>query len=617
MKLRFLSLMNIMAGIKLAVRRFPIPSLVALISTVVAITLFHNQDMAILARTLMVFALAFPLYVAVVLLAEQQRWKSKLAVMIDVGAAIFLVIYFLLLPQNIFAAEHLFFIRYALWAIGFILLVTFIAFLSGKNKERILAFWQYNRHLVYSAALTVIWAFAIWAGLSIAMASVDFLFNINIDGDRYAELWIVVVGLFSTIFFLARLPKETQQFEQAVEYPKELRLFSQYVLVPLVSIYFLILYAYVVRILVTAEWPEGTLAYMILGFSLLGVLTYIALYPLRQNINWVRKVGNWYYVALIPQVGMLFWALWFRIKEYAFTENRYFVMIFGGWLLIMALYFLISKRKDIRIVPITLFFIAVLSSFGPWGAFAVSEHSQINRLEGLLVKNDLLVDGSVKKAAAEVPVEDEKEISAIIRYLYNVHNLDGVEPWFGVKFDSLDLSLPGDPKKLTSEYETDFSYRLPEKVVEDLLGIDYLEQWEGTSLREDGFFAVSTDFTQSAEVISITGYDYFVQLQGTNGFIGEIEGADYRYEVTPQSFQLEFYRDDNMIASIDLNSVASSGFNLQRQVVDPEDLMVEYANDVLDATLYFSFISGEQEDASITSIHSLDARMFFRVATSN
>ncbi|MFC1751715.1 DUF4153 domain-containing protein, partial [Patescibacteria group bacterium] len=471
------------------------------------------------------------------------------------------------------------------------------------GEDVIISFWHYNRILFFSVVLTAIWAGAIQMGLSIAMASVDYLFNLHIDGDRYVELWIVIVGMFSTIFFLSRIPKTASDFCNIEEYPKELRLFSQYVLTPLVVIYFLILYSYVARILILWEWPKGVLAYMILGFSFVGVLTYVSLYPLREKLNWVKKAGNIFFIILIPQIGMLFWALWFRISEYAFTEKRYFVFIFGWWLLLVAVYFLKSKKKDIRIIPITIFVIALITSFGPWGAFSVSEKSQFNRLEEILVRNNLLVEGVVVEAAGDVSFDDRKEISAIVRYLIETHGTQSLQKIFKENLDEL-----GGEYGKNCYGRRCVLYTTPQKIVEDIIGEEYVDQWVVLN-RADSHFYLYTDY--SLEPYDISEYDHFTTLHSLSRDIVENEEEVFHYEII-ESGNIIFTQNEKVVAEANFLEFLTELINNSRQSNLARDLMkYEYENENIRFVIHFDSINGEKNDDGSYDVRSVDAILLY------
>lgn len=607
MTFKFISIRQIIEGIKVAVQRFPASVITAFAGTVSGIVLIHIDEPRFYPDLLMTLTLGFPLFIAVALLGEQKEWPFNKKIIATGAAAAFLTAYYFWIPENIFVAQDMYIVRYIMWTVGFSLLITFVPFLKPNGSKNTDIFWHYNRKLFSSLAITMLWAAAIQIGLSIAIVSVDYLFNVDIDSKRYAELWVIVIGFFSPIFFLSRIPKDIQHIQKAEDYPRELLLFSQYLLVPLVTLYFLILYAYVARILVLWEWPKGTLAYMILGFSFLGVLAYLILYPLRNKVPWARKTGNVFYLVLIPQIGMLFWALWFRISQYAFTENRYFVFIFGWWLLAMAVYFLVSKKKDIRIIPITIFIIAILSSIGPWGAFAVSERSQINRLEKLLVKNDMFISGIVQKTAGKVSFKDQREISSIVRYLNKVHGLDNIKTWFKV-----DLSALKCEEKAGSDSRKQYRCRtLPRKVVEELIGIEYIERWEAQNY-ESKFFRFSTDYQKEGEILDISGYDYMAEFNAVLGDIADIKGAHYQFRIESESSNFIVLKNDTVIAQVSLkdflNSLSRQG---KQRNLERDKMKIEFKNEYISFSLYFSYISGERADNDKYKINSINAKMLF------
>lgn len=636
MKLNFISIKNIVSGTTEVATRFPLSMITACIGTILGIVLLHNQDQfSLYTKLLMTLGLGLPIFTAIVLFGEKKQWALKNKLITDSAAVLFLILYYVLLPENFFQSGEVFIFRYAMWMIGFFLLIMFIPFIQKGDETIVKTFWHYNKTLALSLFLTMVWAAALQAGISIAMASVGFLFEITIVPERYMELWIVVVGIFSTTFFLSRVPRNVDSFAETKTYPKELRLFFQYVLCPLVAIYFLILYAYVIRILVTLEWPKGTLAYMILGFSFLGILAYAISRPLIQEVRWVGKASQGFFIVLIPQIGMLFWALWFRITEYSFTENRYFVFVFGWWLLAMAIYFLFSRKKDIRLIPVSIFIIVFLASFGPWGAFAVSEKSQTNRLKKLLLKHEVLVEGKIKKTSKQIPLEDRKEISAGIRYLVGRHGTESIQPFFNENLKELtceddaptkDLRhLPTSAKPAPCE-ETSYHFRyiFPKKITEELIGIQYVEQWEYLNNEGDRFY-LNINYEKQEAPLNISQYDYMIQpIVSHEGLRKEsakensfessfaINDVPYVFKVDNTTGKIIVLENSSTIAEVDfqnfLKEILAQG---QMSNVSRDRLKIEFKNDQISFAVYFEYISGFKGQNGKYYIESFNGKLFF------
>ncbi|NQV89079.1 MAG: DUF4153 domain-containing protein [Parcubacteria group bacterium] len=597
--MKLLSITAIFAGAQRVVRRFPLAMLACLAGTVIGITLIHVDDPEPYVNFMLTLTFAAPLFVGAILFAEIKKLSQKYYWGMHGAILAFLVGYYLLLPDPGVGVSELY-VRHVMWVIGFVLVVTFIPFVYQKGATAIHRFWQYNRGLIFTVALTGVWAGALMAGISIALGSIDFLFDITIDSDRYAEIWVVLVGMFSSLFFLHRLPENPHALDSKKPYPKEVRLFSQFVLVPLVTMYFLILYAYTARILISTSWPEGQLAWMILGFSFLGVLTYLALYPLREKTDWVRHFGTGLFVAMIPQTGMLFLALSFRLRDYGFTENRYFVLVFGFWLMGMAIYYLVSRVKDIRVIPITVFLIAVVASVGPWGAFYVAERSQINRLEGILVSNGMLQDGLFVEASSELTNEDEVQINEIVRYLSQNHGLDGIESWFGGE----DLDAIG-----TEPWER------AERVINLKFGIETRYNYENRYLGEgEKSIALFVDSSKTS-VTSIDGYEYMIDVgRDMSGVNEEFQIGDQTFglDVTDDGWGLELTKEGELIALIDLTDLITRGQDFQRTDVSREDASVAFETDKVKAMFIVESLFGELIDDK-PELHTLFGRLLLTV----
>jgi hypothetical protein len=281
----------------------------------------------------------------------------------------------------------------------------------------------------------------LYTGVSLALLAIEKLFNTDIRFEVYEDCWWVLGGLFSVWFFLGGFPKSYESPSVIGDYPRGLKIFTQYVLLSLVTIYLLILYAYMFKIIFTAHWPVGWVAWMVMAFAVAGILSLLLIYPLRneENNTWIRSYTKFFYVALLPLIILLFCAIFKRVAPYGITEQRYFLLALAFWLLFITVYFLLSWEKDIRLVPLSLCILAFLSVWGPWGAFAVSLHSQKHRLEGLLEKYGLMANGMIvaDKTDVKVPFKDRKAISSVTDYLVEEHGYKALQPLFSQNLDSL------------------------------------------------------------------------------------------------------------------------------------------------------------------------------------
>jgi len=349
-------------------------------------------------------------------------------------------------------------------------------------------FWQFNRALAVRAFTAGLFTLVLYGGLALALAAVENLFELPIPGERYLQLWILHLGIFLPWFFLAGVPSELDDTVRDIRYPNGLKIFSQYVLLPLVGIYFVILLAYSGKIVFSWTWPYGWVSRLILGFSATGLLSLLLLYPLhtRDEARWITRAATWFWVALLPLLVLYFLAISRRISEYGMTEGRYLGVLVGAWLAAMALYFLFSRGRHITRIPVSLCILALLISFGPWGMFSVSEQSQSARLEGLLEANGLLADGKIRTAEEKPSLDDAGEINAILQYMHSMHGYAAIEQWF-------DVSLRADADAWSA-------WKSPADVAA-LLGIDYVAVRKSAPEGELRFDAARN------VALSVRGYD--------------------------------------------------------------------------------------------------------------
>ena len=324
------------------------------------------------------------------------------------------------------------FTRFLLFTIAFHLLIAFIPFIT---KGELNGFWQYNKIIFLRILLSALYTIVLYLGLALAILAIEKLFKVNINNKIYPDLWIMLTGIFNTWFFLAGFPLNFSELDLKEDYPKGLKIFTQYILLPLVSIYLLILYAYMFKIIITAQWPVGWVSYLVIGFSIGGILSLLLIYPVRndENNKWILIFSRFFYFALFPLIILLFLAVKRRINDYGITEQRYFILILALWLLFIAVYFLLSKSKNIKLIPVSLCILTLAASFGPWGAFNVSLASQENHLKSLLNKYSMLDKGKIVKAKDTIAFKDHKQISSIIDYLVSVHGYKNITTLFCTK----------------------------------------------------------------------------------------------------------------------------------------------------------------------------------------
>ncbi len=422
-------------------RRFPwtiVAAVVAAVAAFLAVEEIGSEDLH--ARLLLTATLGLPLFTGLRLLVGSWRWGAGIRWGLDAVGVAGLVGFYAAWPHwpEPLQAARYFQVSAALHL--FVAVAPFVGSAEGPG------FWQYNRLLFERILTAAIYASVLYAGLAIALLAVDQLFGVDVPETGYLRLGAVIAFVFTTWFFIAGLPDDARGLDAVRDYPRGLKVFTRFALLPIVAMYLLILTVYFAKVLVTWQWPSGWIGWLVSAVAVLGIFSLLLVHPAADDPRdrWVRAYARGFFVFLLPAIAMLWLAIWQRVAQYGITERRYFLIVLSIWLAGIAVYQLVTRARGIRIIPASLCAVAVLTFAGPWGAYRVSERSQVHRLAGIFERHGMLRDGRVRPAAGDVvPFEDRREVAAILRYLAETHGYDAIAPWFGDSLAVIDTAGMG------------------------------------------------------------------------------------------------------------------------------------------------------------------------------
>jgi Domain of unknown function (DUF4153) len=471
----------------------------------------------------MLLALAVSLY------AERNDYSIKRNILSALVIIVLIFFYYFSLPDHFDPSRNK---QFILFIIG---LHLFIAFAPFIVKNEVNGFWQYNKSLFLRFLSTALYSCVLFAGMALALLAVENLFKVEIRSKWYLDLWICIFCIFNTVFFLAGVPSGFAKLEMNREYPKGLKIFTQYVLVPMIMVYLLILYAYMFKIIATRQWPYGWVSYLVLAYAIAGIFSLLLFHPIKNELQnkWILIFSRFFYFAICPLIVLLFLAINRRIGEYGITEERYFVLILACWLAFITLYFLFSKFKSIKIIPVTLCAIAFLVSFGPWSAFTISLNSQSQRLKKFLNTNNMLSgEQKIIPAKTNLHAGDAAQIKSIIEYLVFNHGYHSLQPFFSQNLDSM---LKEDKRHIGN-----FDYAKYEK----LISYTRVDKFDSSDIVQ----AASTSRVSTRKddtLVNLSGYEYLIS--GFNPDEHSNDSLIKYYVAGNNSIQVEFVRGSGKI----------------------------------------------------------------------
>ncbi len=457
-------------------KRFPLASFSAFIFTIIIITLMEldylNRDSSYIN---IATKIAFVSSLGIILFPTLKLFWSNF--LMSIVGILLLIGYYYILPTNITTENHYIFVRHFFLILATFLMFIWTPFISVKISNKNI--WEWTQNFILVLLSTMLFSLILYSGISLALYSIEKLFNIYIPTIRYAQLAILVFGIYGVNLFLSQIPKYILLL-QVRTYTKAEIIFTKYILTPLTIGYFLILVAYSTKILFTMQWPSGIVSWISILFSLVAITTYLFWTPLweKENIQFKRAI----WIAILLQTIMLGLSIWMRIDEYGITESRYFVALFGSWLVLMSFYFIFVKEASYKWLFVTLTILLIGSQFGKYSAIEVSKKDQISRL-GQLLKDK-------KNISENLSIKDKKNIYSKINYLYSTHGID-----------SLNSVIP----QIIQEYkENNITTYFPLFATKKL-GIT--DRFGFTTNRYKIF-----NTKEKREVINITGYQYIINI---------------------------------------------------------------------------------------------------------
>ena len=518
---------KILANLSLSLKRFPLTISFSTATTIVLIILvnyhstFNTNTINILKRIAMCLSLGFPIFLSFNLLFERfNNYKIIEKRCIQMGGGVFLILYYFFLLEELYMVTIT---RYVAINLFFYLTALIVHYFYKRDN-----YVLYIGHIFTRFLVSVIYSAVLYVGLAATLFTLNKLLGLPVSSELYLTVWLTVAGVFAPIFLLAGVPGYSHNFDLK-GYSVFLKILLLYIVLPLITVYTIILYLYFLKIIITWQWPQGLVAHLVLWYSVISLIVIFFTSPFNKKNNWVKTFSTWFPKTILPLLVMMFFAIGIRISEYGVTENRYFVVLLGVWVFGIMMYYNLVREKRNIIIPLSLAIITVISVFGPWSAFSVSINSQNKRFEDILSRNNMIKEERIIKRESPIPKEDKKEIGAILSYFKNNHSLQEL-------------------KYLPSDFTT--------RKMEETFGFQYQLK------REIDFQHFSYELYNTRIPVEIRDYDYFLEITSTStpGYHPKEEkivlrqDKNIRVKYNDNSFVFDIYEKDNKLYSRSLQT---------------------------------------------------------------
>ena len=282
-------------------------------------------------------------------------------------------------------------------------------------------FVAYVAKILRAFIISNIYSFIVFIGISGIIFALNSLFKFNFGSSVYLRVAIFSFILFNVVTFFSDFPKVRDSFTD-YKYPKAFRILLVYIITPIVIIYTAILLAYFVKILVLWQIPNNLIVNLVIWFASFSIV-YLFFLSRVETVTFINKFKIVFPFTLFPLLGMMFFAIYLRIKEYGMTENRYIVIAVGLWIFLSLIYYIFYRENSNISIPIFLSVIILITGIGPASATSLSIRSQNARFE-ILLRDNKMIAGEEIKPNINIESEAKSQIVDIVSYMVRTDRVD-------------------------------------------------------------------------------------------------------------------------------------------------------------------------------------------------
>ncbi|MBB6447620.1 DUF4153 domain-containing protein [Bacillus benzoevorans] len=489
-----------------AVARFPLTT-----AFLLAAAIINAYDINLTERHFMNYLLAFVVgaFLSAVAESAYERFFTKGLVRFTLMGIVVLLTagYYFIIKS---APEYSMSVNIRTGVVLFALLIAFIWIPAIKSKV------SFNKSFMISFKaffIAVFFSGVIFGGVSLIISATDTLI-FPIDYKVFSHAANLIFLLFGPLYFLSLIPvylgkenkdndEQLKNIRRAANCPKFLEILISYIIVPLIAVFTLILVIYIVQNIGGDFWSDNLLEPMLVSYAITVILVYILASEIENKFAaFFRKV---FPKVLVPIVVFQIISSILSLEDTGITHTRYYVILFGIFAAIAGVLLSFLPVRKNGIIAAILIVFAMISVVPPVDAFTISKHNQINILEEVLAKNEMLGNGKIIPNGS-ISDADKQKITNIVYYLQMMGYMERTE-YFPKDFDAY-----------RDFYET-FGFK---------------EYYEQTDRNQSVYVHLEPSYP-----INIAGYDTFIQTdiysqmqnEGQNEKIAVIEKAGNKYSL--------------------------------------------------------------------------------------
>ena len=405
------------------IKIYPMVLLAIFIATIFSIMEIWKIEFNVLNSTLIVDLIISSLYFAmsymiVKLIITDKNIEitngQKAVVYAIVSVIVGLLCYFLIIK-----VDKSLYLKNQITQMGLFFALFIGMFVAGHFNTEI-DYADYAVKIILAIIESLTYCVTIFVGIVAILYTTKELFKLNFNlSNLIVTCAVVIFLLLNATIILSKFPLKYCEENLKIKWLLPFKFLFTRIIAPLFLIYGSILLLYIIKVVVLKTIPNNIITNLILWYGLLSVVVLFVSKTVEDKfIKIYDKVQP---IILLILSGMMFYSIGIRISYYGITEGRYMVVMGGIFIVISMIYYLFFNKKTYITIPTTLLILTLISSVGPVSAYNISKIDQKNRLEKMLIEENLLVNGEIKPQKNINPAKI-KEIKDKLDYFTRKHS---------------------------------------------------------------------------------------------------------------------------------------------------------------------------------------------------
>lgn len=239
-----------------------------------------------------------------------------------------------------------------------------VFFLSFTKEDDDIASWNFTFRMLDNLSVSMFLGLILWASISLLLGSLEWLFDIKLEGKDYLTAGTLLGFYLPALLFLGRIPDKGQKHDKRPLSSPFFGNMMRYIFVPLEGLYLLVLLIYTIQILLRWELPNGKVSWLVIASMAGCIAIELGLYPIRKAEK--RRSDEWIArylpLALTPFLVLMTVGIARRFNDYGITVTRLYLLALNIWFYAVCLGLYLTHARRIRWISASLGILFLLTS---------------------------------------------------------------------------------------------------------------------------------------------------------------------------------------------------------------------------------------------------------------